>query len=80
MKIATNGAINIIDDETSIVYCARIVAISGDTLTIEIEGDEHDASFDDDEFAWRIGANDDNGWSCDLLIAFGTHASMYHDV
>ena len=80
MKIPQNGAINIMDDDTSIVHCARIVAIDGDTLTIEIEGIEYEASFDDDEFAWRVVANDDNGWSCDLLIMFGTHASMYHDV
>ena len=80
MKIATNGAINIMNDETATTHCARIVAIDGDTLTIEIEGIEHEASFDDDEFAWRIGANDDNGWSADLMISFGTHASMYHDV
>ena len=80
MKIATNGAINIMNDDTATMHCARIVAIDGDTLTIEIDGIEHDASFDVDEFAWRVVANDDNGWSCDLLIMFGTVASMHHDV
>ena len=80
MKIATNGAINVMNDDTQNVHCARIVAIDGDTLTIEIDGIEHDASFDVDEFAWRIVANDVNELSSDLMISFGTHASMHHDV
>ena len=80
MKIATNGAINIINDDTATTHCARIVAINGAVLTIEIDGFEHDATFDNDAFAWRVDANDDNGWFADLMISFGTVATMHHDV
>ena len=80
MRISTN-MFNIIDDETSIEFRAQIVAIVGDMMTIEIESVVHVATFDNDMFAWRIVANDENGWSCDLMIMFHTsHVVMFHDV
>ena len=80
MRISTN-VFNIIDDETSTTHCAQIVAIVGDMMTIEIESVVHVATFDNDAFAWRIVANNENGWSCDLMIMFhASHVVMFHDV